>query len=413
MDKSGTRTNGAKSGSRYANFNNATSNSNWNIGLRAACDDTFSRSIRSRPLLLTQRFSCGRPYHPLRQIHNQVKRASSSETSKDALAFLSNPMSTKHRNLIEQIANIDNLYLAYHKASRGKKYSAGHLAFVQHLSANLAMLRDAIIDGTYRPSEPRVFWVHEPKLRQISALPFADRVVQHALCNVIEPVFEQIFLPNSYACRKGKGTHAAVKSAQAAMRQGYTWVLKMDFSKFFASVDREVLHTEIRRKIACAQTLRLIEHMVPVTGKGINIGNLTSQLFANLYGHIWDRFITHKLHLKRWIRYMDDTVIFAHSREVLAVIQYGLKWVAEQTLKMKFSRWSITPVTQGVAWLGYRVWPTHKLLLPASVTRAKRKLARYERHGLTAGRDRFLAAWTGHARWANSYNLFTHLGVSA
>lgn len=314
---------------------------------------------------------------------------------------------------MERIAATSNLYSAYKKAATGKRYTAGHLEFKQHLAANIALLRQALLDGSYLPSKPNVFWVHEPKLRQISALPFADRVVQHALCNVIEPIFDKMFLPNSYACRTGRGTHAAVISAQAAMREGYTWVLKMDFSKFFASVDREVLHQEIRRKVSCRATLQLISAILPAQGKGLPIGNLTSQLFANLYGHIWDRIIAHRLGLKRWLRYMDDTIIFAHSREALAVIQHALGWVAEQTLKLRFSKWSITPVSQGLPWLGYRVWPTHKLLLRASVIRAKRKLARYERHGLTEQRRRFLAAWTGHARWANSHNLFNRLGVSA
>lgn len=321
-------------------------------------------------------------------------------------------MGQKYRNLMADIATTANLYLAYQKATRGKRYSAGHLAFKEHLAANIGMLRDALLDGIYRPSEPHVFWVHEPKLRQISALPFADRVVQHALCNVIEPIFERMFLTNSHACRSGKGTHTAVRAAQARMRQGHTWVLKMDFSKFFASVDRTVLHTEIRKKLSCAATLRLIESILPPTGKGLPIGNLTSQLFANLYGHIWDRFITHKLKVSAWLRYMDDTVIFAHSREALAVIQHGLGWFAGQSLKMTFSKWSIRKCNTGLPWLGYRVWPTHKLLMQANVIRAKRKLARYSRPGLEEHKRRFLAAWTGHARWANSHNLLNYFGVS-
>jgi len=415
MDKSGLRVSAANSGSRTSNWNNGPTNSNWNIGLRAACDDKHTRNGRSRPPLQTQLFCCGRPCHPLRQIHIGVKRAWSSETSKHALASFTNkgPMGQKYRNLIEQIATTDNLYSAYRKAMRGKRYTAGHLAFKQHLAANIGMLRDALLDGSYRPSEPRKFMVYEPKPRQISALPFGDRVVQHALCNIIEPIFERTFLPNSHACRTGRGTHTAVVAAQAHMRRGHTWVLKMDFAKFFASVDRATLHAEIGRKVSCRATLALISHIVPTTGTGLPIGNLTSQLFANVYGHVWDRFITHKLKLSAWIRYMDDTVIFAHSREVLAVIQHGLKWFAGQTLKMTFSKWSIRKCIAGLPWLGYRVWPTHKLLLRASVVRAKEKLASYRTQGLTEQRARFIAAWRGHAQWANSFNLLNRLGVLA
>ena len=418
MDKSGNRDNAANSGSRTSNWNNGPTNSNWNIGLRAACDDKFTRNGRSRPPLQTQLHCCGRPCHPLRQIHNGVKRAWSSETSKHALASSSSfttkgPMGQKYRNLIAQIATTDNLYAAYRKATKGKRYTAGHLAFKQHLAANIGMLRDALLDGSYRPSEPRKFMVYEPKPRQISALPFADRVVQHALCNIIEPIFEKTFLPNSHACRTGRGTHTAVVAAQAHMRQGHTWVLQMDFAKFFASVDRKTLHAEIERKVSCRATLALIAHIVPATGTGLPIGNLTSQLFANVYGHIWDRFITHKIKLSAWIRYMDDTVIFARSREALAVIQHGLGWFAGQTLKMTFSKWSIRKCTTGLPWLGYRVWPTHKLLLRASVIRAKQKLAKYRGASMAGQRQRFIAAWHGHARWANSFNLLNRIGVFA
>ena len=153
----------------------------------------------------------------------------------------------KHRNLIKQIASLPNLYRAYAKASRGKRYSAGHLQFKQHLAANLKMLSEAILDGSYQPSPPNVFFVNEPKRREISALPFADRVVQHALCNIIEPIFDKTFLPHSYGCRVGKGTHAAAIEAQAIMRRGYTCWLKIDYSKYFASIDRAILHREIRR----------------------------------------------------------------------------------------------------------------------------------------------------------------------
>lgn len=138
---------------------------------------------------------------------------------------------------------------------------------------------------------------------------------------------------------------------------------------------------------------------------------LTSQLFANIYGHIQDRYLAHTLGIKHWLRYMDDTIIFAHSREVLAVLQQGLKWFVEQSMRLRFSKWSIIPVSGGVSFLGYRIWPTHKLLLRASVVRAKRKINRYTRLGLPEHLERFIGSWRGHAKWANSNNLLTRLGV--
>ena len=320
-------------------------------------------------------------------------------------------MGKKYKNLIAEIASMPNLYRAYEKASKGKRYSCGHLQFKQHLAANLRMLSAAIKNGSYRPSPSKVFFVHEPKKREISALPFSDRVVQHALCAVIEPLFERSFLPNSYACRRNKGSHIAAIDAQATMRRGFTHWLKMDFSKYFASIDRVVLHGEIRRKVSCSGTLDLIGTFLPTTGKGLPIGNLTSQLFANVYGHVLDRYLTHKLHISAWLRYMDDTIVFAHSREALAVLQAGLQWFCEARIGLRFSRWSIGAVTQGLDWLGYRIWPTHKLLRKQSVISAKRKIFKYRIRGDELALSRFIASWRGHAQWANSFNLLTKLGV--
>ena len=322
-------------------------------------------------------------------------------------------MGKKYKNLIAEIASMPNLYRAYERAAKGKRYSCGHLQFKQHLAANLRILSAALRNGTYRPSPPTLFFVNEPKRREISALPFADRVVQHALCAVIEPIFDRTFLPNSYACRKGRGTHVAAIEAQATMRRGFTHWLKMDFSKYFASIDRVVLHGEIRRKVSCTATLDLIGTFLPATGRGLPIGNLTSQLFANVYGHILDRHLTHTLNIKHWLRYMDDTVVFAHSREALALLQKCLKCFCDASLGLVFSKWSIGAITQGLDWLGYRIWPTHKLLRKQSVIAAKRKIFKYRARGDELSLGRFIASWKGHAQWADSFNLLNKLGVPA
>jgi hypothetical protein len=139
---------------------------------------------------------------------------------------------------------------------------------------------------------------------------------------------------------------------------------------------------------------------------------LTSQLFANIYGHILDRYLTHTLRVRTWLRYMDDTVVFAHSREALAVLQHGLKWFCHASLGLTFSKWSIGPITQGLDWLGYRIRPNYKLLRRRSVLSAKRKIHRYRQSGDTLSLTRFIASWRGHAQWANSFNLLNRLGVA-
>lgn len=320
-------------------------------------------------------------------------------------------MGKKYRNLIESVADMSNLYNAYNRASKGKRYSHGHLEFKEHLHANLLNISTAILDNTYRPSPPRLFFVYEPKKRQISALNFTDRVVQHALCAILDPIFENTFLPHSYACRKNKGTHKAVIKAQSMMRNGVTHHLKMDFSKYFASIDISILYNEIKRKISCNDTLKLIETFVTFDSNGLPIGNLTSQLFANVYGHIFDRYIVHDLKINKYIRYMDDTVIFSTDVNELKDIQIKLETFSRDNLKLNFSKWSINHITNGLDWLGYRIWTTHKLLRKQSVTRAKRKITKYIKANDIEKLKTFAASWKAHAQWANSYNLFRKLKI--
>ncbi len=326
-------------------------------------------------------------------------------------------MGKKHKHLFERVVAPDNLWSAYRKAARGKRGTLGYLLFRQSDAANLTYLAGAISDGSYQPGEPRKFMVFEPKPREISALPFVDRVAQHALCNVIEPIFDQVFMPQSCACRRGRGTHMAAIKVQALLRQvirdgGSPWVLKTDFSKYFASVDLEVLNREFRRKISCKRTLALIEIFVPPTGRGLPIGNLTSQLAANLYGHAFDRWLAHQVGISGFVRYMDDVVVVGRSREAMALLQVMAEQFARSALGLRFSHWSVQPWHRGVNFCGYRIWPTHKLLRRSSVTRAKYKLAELAKSGDWLARNQFLAAWRGHAQWADSRNLMISLGVT-
>lgn len=325
-------------------------------------------------------------------------------------------MAKRFRNLFPRIVEPDNLLEAYRRARRDKRMTIGHLEFQEHLYANLEWIARALKEETYRPGRYHAFTVHEPKERLIMALPFLDRVVQHALCNVIEPIFDAMLLPMAAACRTGKGTHYGAQRAQAAMRRcaerGPVYCLKLDFSKYFASIGRPRLHVEIRRKISCAATLRLIETIVPATGFGLPIGNLTSQLFANLYGHILDRFLVHEAGVQTATRYMDDTVIFGNDLEELRLLKSHVDRVVFDDMGLAFSKWSIQPVSRGVNFLGYRIWPDHRLLRRDSVKRAKRKIRAFRRRGDEEGLRRFVVAWGwGHARHANCRNLLRSLGV--
>lgn len=319
-------------------------------------------------------------------------------------------MGKKYKHLIEQIADIDNLREAYRRTSAGKRLTWGYLEFKEYAEMNLALLREEILAGTWVQGGFREFTVFEPKARTISALEFKDRVAQHALVAIIGPLFEATLLPGTFACRHGMGTHAGVRHVQSGLRRTKaTHFLKTDFSKFFYSIDRAVLHGLIRQKISCHRTLALIEAMLPATGVGIPIGSLTSQLFANVYGGVVDRFIHFTLGAREWTRYMDDIVVLSSNPYELRDWFEDIKTISADKLGLGISKWQVSPISQGINFLGYRIWPRHKLLRKDSVTRAKRKIAQFVKYGEPDRLHKFIASWRGHAAHADTCHLFNHI----
>lgn len=326
-------------------------------------------------------------------------------------------MARRYRNLIGKITSPRNMELALRLTSAGKRLTPGYLEFKEFGPLNLADLARDMREGTYVCGAAHEFYVLDPKRRLISALPFRDRVVQQALCLVIAPIFDCALLPRAFACRPGKGTHAGVVQLQSELRReargGPLYFLKTDFSAYFASIERPVLWRLIEAKISCRATLALIAAFVPRDGIGLPIGSLTSQIFANLYtGATLDRHLQQVLKERLWYRYMDDIVVLGRSSAHLRLVKAEIERFAAVELGLRFSKWQIASVDRGVNFLGYRIWATHKLLRKSSVVRARRKIAAYR-----AARDherlrKFLAAWLGHARWADSANLIRSLGLS-
>jgi len=408
QDNSGNRTNTSNSGSRCVNFNNGLANSNWNISLRAAGGDWQPAVMQA-----AHHDTLVSLLHLLRQIPTWVRRTASSENRKPRRLV----MGKKYKNLYDTVTSMDNLRSAYRKTSRGKRKTRSYRTFTGHLDSRLRSVRRSLTTGSYRQGQPRQFTIYEPKQRLISALPFRDRLVQHALCNVLEPIFDSVFLPQSYACRRGKGTHAAARDVQAELRRMQAngldiWVLKTDFSKYFASIPLDVLHREYRRKISCKPTLALLEKLIPTEGRGIPIGELVSQLSANLIGHVVDRWLVHGQGVTAFFRYMDDIVILGSDRAALARLRVDLEAFAHDELGLRFSHWSLQPISRGINFVGYRIWPRFKLLRRDSVARAKRKVRRYKAHGAVERLRMFLASWLGHAKWADSHHLIASMGVA-
>ncbi|MBB3608625.1 hypothetical protein FHX11_001557 [Rhizobium sp. BK602] len=325
-------------------------------------------------------------------------------------------MGKKHRNLIGAITADANMREAFRLTSLGKRLTPGFLEFKEFSIINLQDLAAAMLDGSYQPGTPHEFRIFDPKERLISALPFRDRVAQHALCAVISPIFEATLLPRAFACRPGKGTHAAALSVQADMRRltrggDALYALKTDFSRYFASIEHNTLWRLIEAKISCRGTLRLLETMLPRTGIGLPIGNLISQIFANIYAGVVDRHLQQDLGERHWYRYMDDIVVLGGSMGHLRRVRSSIEDLSRDRLGLRFSKWSIQPIGRGVNFVGYRIWPDHKLLRRDSVVRARRKIAAYRAAGEHERLERFIAAWTGHANWADSRNLMKSLGI--
>lgn len=319
-------------------------------------------------------------------------------------------MPKRYGNLIERIASIENLHSAYLKTANGKRNSFGYLEFKEYADKNLREIREKILDEAWAQGEFKQFIVYEPKSRLISSLDFKDRIAQHALVNVIGPIFDATLLPYTFACRNGMGTHAGVRHIQSAMRRTQSsHFLKTDYSKFFPSVNREILYKLIYRKVKCKKTLSLIKSMVPDTGIGLPIGSITSQLFANVYGGMIDRFIHFELGAHNWARYMDDVVILSSNKYELRGWFERIKQESAEKLQMSISKWQVSPTSQGINFLGFRIWNRHKLLRKQSVTDAKRKISRYIRNNDQQSLNAFIASWRGHAGHANTCNLFNYL----
>jgi RNA-directed DNA polymerase len=287
----------------------------------------------------------------------------------------------RQSGLFARITPFDNLLLASRKAAQGKRDRPRVARFEFHLEQELLALQEALQELRYQPGDFFTFEVRDPKRRCICAAPFRDRVVHHAVCNVLEPVFEQRLIFDTYACRPGKGTHAAVKRAQQFARQ-YDYFLKCDIRKYFASIDQAVLKALLARmfKDPALLTLlnRIIDHPPPdaAPGKGLPIGNLTSQHFANVYLGELDHYLKDRLRIKGYLRYMDDLLVFANDKPALHLGLADLRQFAQENLRLtlKEEATRLAPVTEGIPFLGLRIYPSVIRLNPRTLRRFRRQV---------------------------------------
>lgn len=307
--------------------------------------------------------------------------------------------------LFEQAISFENLLSSYKKARSGTRKSNSVCAFGFHLEEELLLLRSELLDGEYRPRPYRYFQVRDPKRRTIAVADFRDRVVHHAIVGVLEPIFERSFIFDSYATRKGKGAHAAVFRAQSFLRKE-EWYLKTDILKYFDSIQHGVLLSQLRRKIKDEKLLRVIALILAnggVGGKGLPIGNLTSQFFANVYLNEFDHWVKEYLGVEAYVRYMDDFVLFGDSRQAVVDFRNQLEQFLMQRLQLslKPAATFINRRENGLSFLGTRVFPATLRLHPENARRAFRKLK-----GKKAAMARGTLVFESYLQSLNSYYAY-------
>jgi retron-type reverse transcriptase len=322
----------------------------------------------------------------------------------------------RHGVLWPRITDMENIRLAFHKAALRKSSHQNVQKQLKNLEPNLEKLRESLINKTFTTSRYFEKKVYEPKERIIYVVPFyPDRIVQHALMNIISPIWDKIFIYDSYACRIGKGGHRGSTRTMEFVRQN-KYVLKCDIRKFYPSVDQDILMRIIKQKIKCPDTLCLIENIVRSFpgGKNVPIGNYTSQWFGNLYLNEIDQYVKTELQKQYghidYIRYCDDFCLFNNNKSILNECREKIREYLDTKLKLQFSKSDVFPVRQGVDYLGYRHFDNYVLLRKSTTKRVRKRMALlpvlYEKNKITAEQYRSSVASTyGWLKHANTHNL--------
>lgn len=325
-------------------------------------------------------------------------------------------------HLYERLCSFQNLFLAFKKAFRGKRTDQVAATFCFNLERELLALQEELRQKTYCPQKYHYFTIVDPKKREISVASFRDRVVHHALCNILEPIFEKTFIYDSYACRVQKGTHRAIKRAQDFSRRN-EFFLQGDIKKYFDNINHEIMMKIIEAKIKdqkvlwlCAKILEnsaISRHTPELSeGKGIPIGNLTSQFFANVYLNRFDHFIQEELRGHCYIRYMDDFILFHQDKKRLKDNLERLESYLQEELhlELKPESFQIRKTASGFNFLGFRVFPNLIRIKRANVKRFRQRMDQrqkeYEQGKISIDSlVMSLQSVVGHMGLAQSYRL--------
>lgn len=337
-----------------------------------------------------------------------------------------------YKNLYAKLCSKESLVNAYNKAKKGKAKKKGVIEFTANLDANLDLLRKELLAFNYNPKPLRKFIVRDPKTRKIHASAFRDRIVHHAVINVLNPIYDKVFIYDSFASRKKKGSHNAVKRFDYFKRKvssngklvknpfnnnmvkGY--VLKTDIKHYFENVNHEILIGILRRKIKDESLIWLIKKILDnfeglQKGKGMPLGNYTSQFFANIYLNELDYFVKHRLKAKYYIRYVDDFVILHKDKKILdEYLDKINKYLLHLKIQLHPDKSKIIPLSKGTQFLGYRIFYYHKLLRKRNLNKFKKEFEKQlelYKTGILSKNSLIekLQGWFGYALRADTYKL--------
>ena len=326
-----------------------------------------------------------------------------------------------------------NLWLAFRRAAQGKRGKRSTAAFEYQLADRLIQLQDELATFSYQPGGYASFFIHDPKQRKVSAAPFRDRVVHHALCNVIEPLFESQFIADSYANRVGKGTHRAIDRLQYFARR-YRYVLRLDLVQHFPSIDHAIMRTQLAVTIKDEAVMwlcdRILDSGVGILAdeydmvyfpdddlfaierpRGLPIGNLTSQFWSNVYLTPLDHFVTRELKCPAYLRYVDDFALFSDDKRQLYEWKQAIRSCLNGLrLTMHEPPAQVIPCTHGIPWLGFVVYPTHRRVKARNVVKFSRRLrSNWDDycHGKIsfAEFDATVQGWINYVRYADTWRL--------
>ena len=337
----------------------------------------------------------------------------------------------RYGHLYPQITTFENLLKAAKKAQRSKRFHPAVLAFNDQLEKELFKLQKELFTQTYQPGGYKTFEIYEPKRRIISAAPYRDRVVHHALCNVIAPIFERTFIATTYANRTGYGSHRALDQCVKYARSS-RYVLQCDICKYFPSIDIIILKQQIRRKLKCSKTHWLIDTILdnPSDGetpidyfpgdnlltplerpKGLPIGNLTSQFLANVYLNGFDRYVKETLKVRKYLRYVDDFSLFSDDHQFLANCRQRIEdYLTTLRLKIHPIKSQLFQTRYGVNYVGFRIFPDRIRVRNHNLQTGRKRLNQFQVDYVNGDLSateilQSLHSWNAHLTHADSWRL--------